>query len=70
MHLETASQGSLTVYGAVRSVRKKRLLATSRMSVCPCVLCPSALMEQLGSNWIDYHETSYLSIFKKSVDNS
>jgi hypothetical protein len=24
-------------------------------------------MEQLGSKWLDFHEISYLKIFKKSV---
>ena len=31
-------------------------------------VCPSVHMEQLGSNWTDFHEIWYLSIFRKSVE--
>ena len=30
-------------------------------------VCPSVRMEQLGSNWHDFYDTWYLSIFRKSV---
>jgi len=40
---------------------EERLLASSPLSVCP-----SVLMEQLGSNWTYFHEMWYLSIFSKS----
>jgi hypothetical protein len=29
---------------------------------------PSIRMEQLGSQWMDFHEGLYFSIFKKSVE--
>jgi hypothetical protein len=28
-----------------------------------CHVCPSARMEQLGSNWTDFHDIGYLSVF-------
>jgi hypothetical protein len=28
----------------------------------------SVRIEQLGSNWMDFHEILYLSIFRKSVE--
>ena len=31
-------------------------------------VCPSVRMEQLGSQWMDFHEVSYLSIFRKYVE--
>jgi hypothetical protein len=30
-------------------------------------ICPPVCMEQLGTQWTDYHEIWYISIFKKSV---
>jgi len=45
---------------------EKRLLASSCLSVCPCVR-PSVRMEQLGSNWTDFHEISCWRIIRKSV---
>jgi hypothetical protein len=30
-------------------------------------VCPTFLMEQLGSHWKDYHESLYMKIFRKSV---
>jgi len=30
-------------------------------------VCLSVRTEQLGSHWTDFHEISYLSIFRKSV---
>ena len=35
-------------------------------SASPSV-CLSVRMEQLGSHWTDFHETLYVSIFRKSV---
>jgi hypothetical protein len=32
-------------------------------------ICPSVRMEQPGSHWTDFHEISYLSIFRTSVGN-
>jgi len=29
---------------------------------------PSIRMEQLGSHWMDFHESLYFSIFRKSVE--
>ena len=43
-----------------------RLLASSCLSVCLSV-CPSVRME-LGSHWTDFHETWYVSIFRKYVE--
>ena len=37
------------------------------MSVC-LSLRPSVAMEQLGPNWTDFHEISYLSILRKYVE--
>jgi hypothetical protein len=33
------------------------------------LVCLSARMQHLGSHWTDFHEISYLSIFRKSVEN-
>ena len=41
---------------------EKRLLASSRLSVCP-----SVHMEQLGSHWADFHDIWYRNFFSKSV---
>ena len=30
-------------------------------------VCPSTRMKQLGSHWTEFHEISYLNIFRKSV---
>jgi len=32
------------------------------------LVCPSVLMEQLGSKWRDFHEKLYLIIFQKSAE--
>ena len=32
------------------------------------LICPSVCMEQHGSNWKDFHEILYLSIFRKSTE--
>jgi len=37
------------------------------VSVCSSVL-PSIDVEQLGSQWTDFHEILYLSIFRKSAE--
>jgi hypothetical protein len=42
---------------------RKRLLASSCLS-----LCPSVHMQQLGSHWTDFNEIRNLSIFQKSVE--
>ena len=42
---------------------EKRQLALSFLSICP-----SVCMEQLGSNWTDFNEILYLSIFGKYVE--
>jgi hypothetical protein len=31
-------------------------------------VCPSVRMEQLGSQWTEFHEMGYKSIFRKSVE--
>jgi hypothetical protein len=36
------------------------------LSACPSVR-PPARMEQLGQNWVDFHEIRYVSDFGKSV---
>jgi hypothetical protein len=33
-------------------------------------VCPSVRMEQLGSQWTDFHEILYLSVFRKSVEKN
>jgi hypothetical protein len=45
------------------------------LSVCLCVclsvcvsVCLSVRLEQLGSQWTDFHEILYLIIFRKSVE--
>ena len=39
-----------------------------RLLVSPCLsVCPSARMEQFGSNYTDFHEILYSSIFRKSA---
>jgi hypothetical protein len=53
---------SFIFLGAVAKVRKATL-AASHLSVCP-----SVYMEQLGSQWMDFHEIWYLSIFRKTVE--
>jgi len=30
--------------------------------------CPSVRMEQIGSNWMDFHDILYMNIFRKSVE--
>jgi hypothetical protein len=42
---------------------EKRLLASTCLSVCR-----SVRTEQHGSHWTYFHEISYLSIFRKSVE--
>ena len=46
------------VFRRVCNIAKKRLLASSCLSVC---------MKQLVSHWTDFHEIWYRSIFRKSV---
>jgi len=41
---------------------EKRLLASTRVSVCL-----SVLMKQIGAHWTEYHQNLYLRIFLKSV---
>ena len=50
-----------------QQICKKRLLASSCLSVCLSVR-PSVGIEQLSSHWTDFHEVLYLSIFRKSVE--
>jgi hypothetical protein len=45
------------------------LPACLSLSVCPS-FCLSICMEQLGSHWMDFHETWYLSIFRNSVEKT
>jgi hypothetical protein len=47
--------------GAFAKLRKSTICLV--MSVCP-----SVRMEHLGSQWKDFHEIRYLSIFRKSVE--
>jgi len=49
------------LFGARSQNCERRLLASSRLSVCP-----SVRVEQLRSHWTDFHEILYLSIFRKS----
>jgi hypothetical protein len=35
---------------------------------CLSLVCPSVRMEQLGFHWREFHEISYLSIFRKSIN--
>ena len=46
-------------YHASSQNYENTLLASSRLSV---------RMEQFGSHWTDFDETSYLSFFRKSVE--
>jgi hypothetical protein len=46
---------------------EKRLLASSYLSVCLSVH-PSVRMEQFGFHWTDFHEISYLRIFRKYAE--
>jgi hypothetical protein len=50
----------VTILGAFAKLRKATIsfVMSVRLSV---------RMEQLGSNWTDFHDTSYLSAFRKSV---
>jgi len=55
-------------------LRRNRKIAKSNyelrhvcMSVCCPSVCPSVCMEQLGSHWMDFLESWYLKIFRKSV---
>jgi len=43
-------------------------IAVNKYITCVSVL-PPVRMEQLGSHWTDFHESWYLSIFRKSVEN-
>jgi hypothetical protein len=45
------------------TLAKLRKATVSLMSVHP-----SVYMEQLDSHWTDFHEISYLSIFRKSIE--
>jgi len=51
--------------GAFEKVRKA--IISFVMYVSPTV-SPSAIMEQIGSHWTDFHEIWYLSSFRKSVE--
>jgi hypothetical protein len=53
----------LRFFRRVRKIAKKRLVASSCLSVRPPVR-----MEQLGSHWSDFHEIIYLNIFRNSVE--
>ena len=54
-----------TLSGILGAFGKLRKAAVSLAS--PSIR-PSVRMEQLGSNWTDFHEILYLRIFRKSVD--
>jgi len=47
-----------------------RLVRKISKSDCYCVVsvCPSARMEQLGSQWTDFHEIWYFCVFRDSVE--
>ena len=47
-------------------IAKSEYLSLSYQPVCPSV-SQSFRMEQLGSNWTDFHEIWYLSTFLKSI---
>ena len=51
-----------SIFGAFRKICEARLLASSCLSACP-----SIRMQQLGSRTTNFHETLYLSVFRKSV---
>jgi len=51
----------LGTFRRVRKISKKLLLASLRLYVYP-----SCRMEQLGSDWMDFHEIWYLDIFRNS----
>jgi hypothetical protein len=58
--------GAVTyILGAFTKLRKATI--SSIIYVCLSV-CLSFRMQQLGSHWTDFHETLYLSIFRKSVE--
>jgi hypothetical protein len=47
-------------------IRRVRKIAKSDYWLCH--VCPSVRTEQLGSQWTDFHEILYLSIFSKPVE--
>jgi hypothetical protein len=51
------------VFRRLRKIWEKRLLASPCLSVCP-----SVLIEQLGSHWADFCEIWYMSVSLKSVE--
>jgi len=58
----------LPILGALKKMRKTTISFVIP-SVCVCLSVRlSVRLEQLGSHCKDFHETSYLSIFRKSVD--
>ena len=44
------------------------LVAFAELQKAIVIVCPSVLMEQLGSHWTDFDETWYLSFFRKYVE--
>jgi hypothetical protein len=44
----------------------RRVRKTAKSDYYLCRVCPSVSMEQLGSQWADFHEIWYLNIFRKS----
>ena len=58
----------MSVRPSVRPPVRPLVCPSVRLSVRPAARL-SVSMEQLGSHWMDWHEVSYLSSFRKFVDN-
>ena len=69
--VETEPNGCLPslyrISNAVRREHFRRVRKIAKSDYKLCRVCLSILME-LGFHWTDFHETLYLSIFRKSVD--
>jgi hypothetical protein len=49
-------------------IRRVRKTCEKRLSASSCLGCPSGRMEQLDSEWKDFYEIWYLSIFLKLIE--
>ena len=47
---------------------KLRIVTITFVMSARLFICPSVRTKQLGSQWTDFHEIGYLSIFRKFVE--
>jgi len=67
LHVHYFLERYLVAFAKMRSAAITFVMSVY-LSVCQSFRL-SVSMEQLGSHWTDWHEVSYLSIFRKFVEN-